>query len=211
MKKVVLFFLFFGLISSVCFSQDCPSPISRTLSNGMHKWYWDGNLNFVSIKRQLGGPDLDNATATSVIRNAIQYAASAWSAATQGAVYFQEGTSTDKDLPIYIQPGGEPGNAFGGEIQVSTNYTWTDDVNLVQYYGDIYTVFVHEMGHIFGANHSNSFSVMNYLFYVAKRTLTDCDKSALVAVYNPLYFVTVKIILLAVKSRLIIQLTQKFR
>ncbi|MCL4548606.1 MAG: matrixin family metalloprotease [Bacteroidetes bacterium] len=192
MKKTVLFFLFFSFISSVNFSQDCPGPISRTLSNGAHKWYWDGNLNFISIKRQLGGPDLDNATATTVIRNAIISAAGAWSTATQGAISFQEGTAADNDLPIYVHSLSEPGNGSGGQIQVSTDYTWTDEVNLVQYYGDIKTVFVHEMGHIFGANHSSSFSVMNYLFNVAKRTLTTCDKSALVAVYNPLYFVTVK-------------------
>ena len=192
MKKTVFFFLFFSCISTVNFSQDCPGSISRTLSNGVHKWYWDGNLNFISIKRQLGGSDLDNATATTVIRNAIISAAGAWSTATQGAISFQEGTAADNDLLIYVHSLSEPGSGSGGQIQVSTDYTWTDDVNLVQYYGDIKTVFVHEMGHIFGANHSSSFSVMNYLFNVAKRTLTDCDKSALVAEYNPLYSVTVK-------------------
>lgn len=99
-----------------------------------------------------------------------------------------------KDIPIQITDLSEPGNSTGGLIQVSNQYPWTDNLNLVNpgAYGDIYTVLLHEMGHIFGANHSTSLSVMNYSFYQAKRALTDCDKSSLVAVYNPMYYVKVK-------------------
>jgi hypothetical protein len=198
MKTMMFIIIFLVGLADVYPQGDCPGSIARTLSNGLHKWYWNGNLNNIEIRKTLGGQPLNSSDAANVIRSAIEYAAYIWRSETQGAIQLVEGTANDHDIPIYVHPMDMDvaGNGTGGMIQVNSEWDWTDEITLVNAppggYPDIYTVFIHEMGHIFGANHSNSYSVMNYVSSLAKRTLTNCDKSSLVAVYNPMYYVTVR-------------------
>lgn len=92
MKRFI--FLIILLISGkIQFAQDCPGTITKSLSDGVHRWYWDGQLNYIQIKRTLGGQNLDNATASDLIRSAISSAAYAWASATQGAI--QRYTNSD--------------------------------------------------------------------------------------------------------------------
>lgn len=51
---------------------------------------------------------------------------------------------------------------------------------------------LHEMGHIFGATHSQGASVMDYSNLSVKRSLTQCDYDMTLNAYNPMYSVTVK-------------------
>jgi len=84
----------------------------------------------------------------------------------------------------------EWGEGYGMTIHINSNKIWTDNADLVtptHWYDDIYTVFVHEMGHIFGASHapSTSLSVMYYSNLNVRRSLTSCDQATVRNVYNP--------------------------
>lgn len=199
MKKLFFAAILILLISPFIQGQDgCPGSVSPVQKNKTIKYYLNetgmGNAEF---KRQVGGPNLSIDVVRSIVRSAISSALSSWS--HPSGVSFIEGSSSDRNLEIQFisMAMNEWGSAPYGNTNIYINYnqTWTDYTNLVtpvHWYDDIYTVMLHEMGHIFVAEHGQGLSVMNYSNLNVKRLLTTCDYNMTLDAYNPIYSVTVK-------------------
>jgi hypothetical protein len=177
---------------------DCPASVSPIKKNVIIKWYLnETGMSNASFKRQIGGPNLSIDVVRGIVRSAISSALSSWS--YPSGVTSLEGSSGDRNLEIQFIPMAM--NEWGqappphANIYINYNQTWTDYSNLVtptHWFDDINTLVLHEMGHIFGATHSQGSSVMDYSNLNVKRSLTQCDYNMTLNAYNPMYSVTVK-------------------
>jgi hypothetical protein len=112
-------------------------------------------------------------------------------------VNIASGTSSG-DITISFQDMGdlEWGGSSPGlkQIYINSRKKWTDQTNLISQFPDIYTVILHEMGHMFlGGGHwcSNNTEVMCYSNLQVKRDITSCEQQVTYNFYNPNHTITV--------------------
>lgn len=139
---------------------------------------------------------LGESESQGVIQGAIENAISKWCGAAQ-TVSVTEGNS-DANIQIHFEGIGTYGYGDPGSLRIGIDYSyqWANDSYLTTYQGkpDIYTIFVHEFGHIFlGAGHmcQDPNSAMCYDPTKVKRSLTQCDKDVTLKYYNPIRTVVV--------------------
>ncbi len=187
--KLFLLFLMFLFISPNMFSQygDCPGSTPSQRSN--IKWWLDESTIGSLTMQNTQGALLTLSQKISEVRGAISNAFGQWDDATYSKVRVTEGTSTDYNVRISA---AGLGSGFFGQgtltyIEISNSYTWTSNVNLVgtpYNFPDIYSIMLHEMGHVFGfGDASSGTTAMNWNESVVKRTITNCDKTTFQAVY----------------------------
>lgn len=166
-------------------------------------WYFDASsLNGVQYTDSYPPSYLSPSQILPIVRDAITTALIAWAAPTDGAVQISEGTATNYNLLIhFVSMGCSGGEVCYGlapwgnvEIEINTDQTWTDNTSLVpNYYPDIYTIILHEVGHVFNLTHNlGSSSVMNYISNQVKKSLTACDFSTVQNLYDPQHTITVQ-------------------
>jgi hypothetical protein len=175
-------------------------PWNRFLPQGRFTftWSWDENLNGAILTRTSPPVPLSNAQAVQIVKAAIAEAFRQWCAATHRISVTYAGTSggdikitfanlipflygetqTWNDIKIAVAPDPSISNA------------WTDNTQIVsQGYPDIYTIFMHELTHVFlGVGHPNwsAYTVTMYDSPTVKRTLgTTCDIPITQSLYNP--------------------------
>jgi len=179
----------FLFISTNVFPQNGECPGSTPAQRSNIKWWLDeASISSLDMVNTLG-VSLTLSEKISIVRSAISNAFVQWGGATYDKVQVTEGTFADHNVRISVNG---LGSGFFGQgtltyIEISDFYTWTSNVNLVgapYNYPDIESIVLHEMGHVFGFGDASSGStVMNWDESVVKRTLTNCDKETLQAVY----------------------------
>ncbi len=203
-----LFLLFINLllnfqtVFSQCGAGDTSPMWVKALTGTNYTVAWDGISTGLHFTRDIYGTPLPTSEVESIIRASIDNAIEVWTAAANNQGHILSMTQvTDPsfaNIKVQFTNSGSPedyGDALGSLINIASQHTWTDDPNLITNYPDLYTIMVHEMGHIFlGAGHAanTSKSVMYYSNLQVKRKLTYCDLTTTLNFYNPYYTVTVK-------------------
>ncbi|MFA3782593.1 matrixin family metalloprotease [Melioribacteraceae bacterium 4301-Me] len=199
---VILFLSLFLFVSN--YRAQCPEPYPtwyRTITTSTYKWYWDRNLNGAQF-RGYNYSDIDPEEAKQWVVSAINAAVNAWKSAVnaKGIVISDMSETTnysEASFRITFEPmSGYLGNTPNPhELKINSTEIWTPYASVAQadQARDIYTVVLHEMGHIFmGPGHSyDSTSIMvagaGNDNVPVRRSLNTCDQKIVRSFYNPLW------------------------
>lgn len=207
MKNFYIFFFAFYVLFNVRLWSQCPDPDNnwyRTITKSTYRWYWDEDLNGAAFRKYCLW-DYSQSEAKTLVINAINAAVNAWKGAvnSRGTIItdmsrvYHEDSSDFKIQFTSLDPGYLGFTPTPHLIQLtndSQNYSWTGrsqvaDSGCASY---IYSILLHEMGHLFlGPGHGNDPNSIMQNHDGKPYQMDACDYKMALLFYNSLWYLTI--------------------